>query len=511
MAAPASRVSPGANTSGAYNAILQTWEHAEEVMPRSVVLGVDSGTQSTKVLALDVVTGEVVAEGRAAHSGADTQHPAEWWEALVAATRTAVVPDMRVAALSVGGQQHGLVALDDRENVVRPAALWNNVDAAPDAERLNAEADFAAEVGTRLVASITIAKLAHLARTDPDDLRRTAAAGLPHDWLNLMLTGNLATDRGEASGSGWWSPREGRDRRDLLALAIGAEAAARLRLPEVRGPEEPAGMLRDDAAEALGLLPGIPVGPGTGDNMAAALGIGAAPGELVISLGTSGTAFAVSTNPTADASGEVAGFADATGRFMPLGCMLNCTRVVDIVAALVGLAREEALDAAAKTEPGAAGLLLMPYLAGERTPNLPRARGSLAGLAAENATPALLVRAALDGVAAGLAYCIDALARLGITTPSVTLVGGGSRHPAWQQAIADATGLPVIVRGGGEHAARGAAMQALAIARGEPLDDVLGRFRPGVVARIAPRPEYREAFRLEERREIIAGLKQKAE
>ena len=266
-------------------------------MPQSVVLGVDSSTQSTKVIAVDLESGEIVGEGRAPHSGLDIQDPAEWWDALVAATRAAVSPDMHVAAISVGGQQHGMVTLDASNRVVRPAPLWNNVDAAPDAERLNAMADFGREVGTRLVASITIAKLAHLARTSPEDLARTAAVGLPHDWLNLRLTGNLVTDRGEASGSGWWSPRDGRERRDLLALAVGEETAARLRLPEVHGPEEPAGTLRDDAAAALGLPAGIPVGPGTGDNMAAALGVGAAPGEIVVSLGTSGTAFAVSMEP----------------------------------------------------------------------------------------------------------------------------------------------------------------------------------------------------------------------
>ena len=212
-------------------------------MPRSVVLGADSSTQSTKVIAVDTESGEIVGEGRAPHSGLDIQHPSEWWHALVAATRSAVSPDMRVEGLSVDGQQHGMVVLDADDEVIRPAPLWNNVAAAPDAERLNAMADFGHEVGTRLVASITIAKLAHLARTAPDDLARTAAVGLPHDWLNLQLTGNLATDRGEASGSGWWSPRDGRERRDLLALAVGAETAERLRLPEVRGPEEPAGTL----------------------------------------------------------------------------------------------------------------------------------------------------------------------------------------------------------------------------------------------------------------------------
>ena len=476
-------------------------------MPQSVVLGVDSSTQSTKVIAVDLESGEIAGEGRAPHSGLDIQDPAEWWDALVAATRAAVSHDMHVAAMSIGAQQHGMVALDAENGVICPAPLWNNVDAAPDAERLNAMADFGREVGTRLVASITIAKLAHLARTSTEDLARTEAVGLPHDWLNLRLTGNLVTDRGEASGSGWWSPRDGRERRDLLALAVGEATAARLRLPVVYGPEDPAGSLRDDAAAALGLPAGIPVGPGTGDNMAAALGVGATPGELVVSLGTSGTAFGVSVEPVIDETGEVEGFADATGRFLPLVCMLNCTRVVDSVSAMVGLLREDALARAAAAPPGADGLLLMPYLAGERTPNLPQATGSIAGLTAENATPDSMVRAALDGVAAGLAYAVEVLSRLGIAAPEITLVGGGSQHPAWRQAIADATGLPVIVRGGGEHAARGAAMQAMAIARREPLDLVVARWRPEVVARIEPRPEFREAFRLDERRRMIEELK----
>jgi xylulokinase len=237
--------------------------------------------------------------------------------------------------------------------------------------------------------------------------------------------------------------------------------------------------------------------------MAAALGSGAAPGEMVISLGTSGTAFAVSSHPTADQSGEVAGFADASGRFLPLACMLNCTRVVDIVATMLGLSRDTALDRAAELPPGAGGLLLVPYLAGERTPNLPFARGSLMGLSADNTQPELLVRAAVDGVAAGLAYCVDALAAVDVTAPTVTLVGGGSQHPTWSQAIADATGLPVFVRGGGEHAARGAAMQAFAVARNEPLDDVVRRWRPDVIFQIEPSPEHRAAFRLDERRRII--------
>ena len=474
-------------------------------MLRSVVLGVDSSTQSTKVLAVDVETGATLGEGRASHSGADTQHPDDWWSALRLATQKAVPPDGRVVALAVAGQQHGCVTIDAAGGVVRPAPLWNNVDAAPDAERLNMAADFAAEVGSRLVASFTIAKLAHLARTAPADLARTAAVGLPHDWLNLRLTGELATDRGDASGSGWWSPKDNRLRRDLLALAVGDAAALRLQVPEVRGADEAAGRLRPEAAQELGLTNGIPVGPGTGDNMAAALGVGAAPGELVISLGTSGTAFVIAERMTADRTGEVCGFADATGRFLPLACMLNCTRVVDGVAAMLGVSREDALERAHRQDPGAGGLLLLPYFAGERTPNLPRATGSLRGLTGATTADGLL-RAAVDGVAAGLAYCVEALDRLGHRAAAVTLVGGGAQHPAWQQAIADATGLPTTVRAGGEHAARGAALQAAAIVRGEPVAEVIARFRPAVSAEIAPRPGLRAAFALDERRRLIGEL-----
>lgn len=474
---------------------------------QSVVLGIDSSTQSTKVVAVDLDIGEVVGEGRAPHTGEDWQRPEDWWEALIAATDGAVSSDMEVEAISAGGQQHGLVALDEANQSVVPASLWNNTDAAPDAARLNDEADFAAEVGSHLVASFTIAKVAHLTRTDPAAMARTAAICLPHDYLNLRLTGTLATDRGDASGCGWWSPISGEQRRDLLALACGDETARRLLLPDVRGPEQQAGTLYPEAAKALGLPAGIPVAAGTGDNMAAALGIGAAPGELVISLGTSGTAFMVSETPTSDPSGEVCGFADATGRYMPLDCMLNCTRVLDVIAGMLGIGRQDALNRAGAVEPGAGGLLLLPYFEGERTPNLPQSTGSLSGLRAASATPELLLRAAVDGVAAGIAYCVDALAKVGITAPAATLVGGGSASPVWRQAIADATGLSIAVRGGGEHAARGAAIQAAAIVTNEPVATVAARWRPEIISDIQPRPGTRDAFRLDERRQRIDEMR----
>lgn len=471
---------------------------------RPVVLGIDSSTQSTKVLAVDLETGDVLAEARAPHSGADTQDPRDWWTALVAAVREVADPTLDIRGISISGQQHGCVLIDARGEPVRDAPLWNNIDAAPDAERLNAEADFATAAGSRLVASITVAKLAQINRSDPDALVRANRVGLPHDWLNLKLTGELTTDRGDASGTGWWSPGSGEYRRDLLELAIGEERSRTLGLPQLLAPNEPAGKLSASAATELGLTAGIPIGPGTGDNMAAALGVGIAPGRYVVSLGTSGTAYAVADRESADSSGVICGFADATGRFLPLVCLINCTRTVDAIADLLGVDRVRALDLAAEAAPGAGGLLLEPYFGGERTPNLPLAHGTLHGMSLENLRPDLLIRAALDGVAAGLAYAVDHLRGFGITGDAIDLVGGGARHIAWQQAIADATGLPVTVRGGSEHAARGAAIQIAAILRNEAIAGLAATWRPAPVAEIAPRSGLRDQFRLAERQELAA-------
>lgn len=468
-----------------------------------VVVGIDSSTQSTKAVAVDLSDGSIVAEGRAPHSGKDTQWPGDWWEAMRIAIEPVASSNFQVVGISVAGQQHGLVAIDNFGEPLQAAPLWNNTAAAADAEGLNQLADFAKETGTRLVASVTIAKVAHLARTQPAVLPAVDAICLPHDWLTWKLTGNLVSDRGDASGSGWWSPSSETTRRDLLELAAGKAFASRVRIPVVLGPSEGAGTLSNDAARFLGLPPGIPVAAGTGDNMGAALGIGAESGHFVISLGTSGTAYAVSNEPTVDPSGEVCGFADATGRFLPLACMLNCTRVVEDVARLTGVPLIEALDRAGAIEPGAEGLILLPYFGGERTPNLPHASGTLLGIDMANLESALLIRAAVDGVAAGLAYCLAALQRKGIDAPDIVLVGGGSSHPTWQQAIADAAQRPVTVPGGREHVARGAAIQAAALVAGMPVTEVSKRWRPEPVALADPRSAFHGRFRLDDRQRLI--------
>ncbi len=427
------------------------------------VAGVDSSTTATKVVVRDAETGVLVREGRAAHPPGTEIPPERWWEALQAAGAGLLDG---AAAISVGAQQHGMVALDESGDVVRPALLWNDIRSAGAATDLLAElggpSAWAQAVGSVPVASFTVTKLRWLAEREPSSARRTATVMLPHDWLTWRLAGGgpgaasveAVTDRGDASGTGYWSPRAGTYRLDLLERALGHSAA----VPRVLGPAEPAGTAAGGALLA----------PGTGDNMAAALGCGAGPGEVIVSIGTSGVVSAVSPAPTADPSGDVAGFADATGRFLPLVCTLNAARVLAAAAQLVQVDLDTLGDLALSASPGAGGLVLLPYLEGERTPNRPSARGLLAGLTPSNATPANLARAAVEGLLCGLADGLDALRRQGVTVRRVLLVGGGARSRAVQALAPALLEAPVVVPEPGEYVADGAARQAAWTLSGAP-------------------------------------------
>ncbi len=318
----------------------------------SLVAGVDSSTQSVKVVVRDAATGAEVRAGRAPHPDGTECPPAAWWDALRAACAGGLLDG--VEAVSVAGQQHGMVALDPAGEVVRPALLWNDTRSAPDAadlvDELGGPAAWAEAVGSVPVASFTVTKLRWLARAEPQNAARVGSVLLPHDWLTWLLAGRpetATTDRGDASGTGYWSPAAGAYRPDLLGLALGRTVA----VPRVAGPAEPVGRTAD----------GVLLGPGTGDNMGAALGLGLDEGDVVVSLGTSGTAFAVVPDPPADASGQVAGFADGTGRFLPLVATLNAARVLTAGAGLLGVDLERfgelALSArAGRRRPGAAAV-----------------------------------------------------------------------------------------------------------------------------------------------------------
>jgi xylulokinase len=422
----------------------------------ALVAGIDSSTQSCKIVVCEAETGTVIREARASHPDGTEVDPAHWWRALCTAGEGVLD---RVAAVAVAGQQHGMVALDETGNVVRPALLWNDTRSARAASDLVTELGpqvWADAVGSVPVASFTVAKLRWLAEHEPDHAARVATVLLPHDWLTWRLAGAdgaPTTDRGDASGTGYWSPATGEYRTDLLERAFG-------RIVAVPGVAAPAAVVGTTAAGAV-------IAAGTGDNMGAALGLGAIAGDVVVSLGTSGTVSAVAEAATTDGAGLVAGFADATGRFLPLVCTLNAARVLSATAAMLGtdLAGLDAL--ALEAAPGSGGLTLLPYLDGERTPNLPDATGSLLGMTRANMNAANLARAAVEGMLCCLADGLDALQVQGVPVRRVLLVGGAATSRAVRAVAADVFGVQVDVPPPAEYVAIGAARQAAWALTGE--------------------------------------------
>jgi len=417
----------------------------------TLVAGVDSSTQSCKVVIRDAESGRLVRQGRAGHPDGTEVDPAAWWLALQEAIDSADgLAD--VAALSVGGQQHGMVCLDADGAVVRPALLWNDTRSAQAAADLTAELGaekWASAVGLVPVASFTITKLRWLAEHEPDNAARVAAVCLPHDWLSWKLSGStsiddLVTDRSDASGTGYFDPRANEYRRDLLQLAFGRDVL----LPRVAAP-----------SEAITGGGSLVFGPGGGDNAAAGFGVEAGD-DAVVSLGTSGTVFARSTQPAYDPSGIVAGFADMSGAFLPLVCTLNAARVLDATARMLGVDLATLSNLALEAEPGAQGLTLVPYLEGERTPNLPNATGAIHGLTLASATRQNLARAAVEGMLSGQAAGLDALAAQGCSVAGVRIVGGAAQSEAVRRIAPTVFGVPVEVPPPGEYVADGAARQA---------------------------------------------------
>lgn len=423
----------------------------------TLVAGIDSSTQSCKVVVVDAERGGVVREGQAPHPPTTEVDPEHWWHALQLAIREAGGLD-DVFAWSISGQQHGMVALDAAGRAVRKALLWNDLrsgDAAADLISEFGAASLAERTGLVPVASFTVTKLRWMRDNEPENARRVEAVALPHDWLTWRLRGfgpdeplgaaldELITDRSEASGTGYWSDA-GYD-RDLLHAALGRDAV----LPCVLGGDE---WVQD--------RDGRHVGPGSGDNAGAALGLGMAGGDVVISIGTSGTVFATSERRTIDATGTVAGFADAAGRFLPLVATLSAARVLDTLTGLLGVNHEEFSRLALSAEPGAGGLLLEPYFEGERTPNLPDATGTLFGMTLAATTRENLARTAVEGVLRGLAYGVTAMRDLGVPVRRGILIGGGARSSAVREIAPQILNIPISTPPPGEYVAWGMARQA---------------------------------------------------
>jgi xylulokinase len=424
-----------------------------------LVAGVDSSTQSTKVLLCQSDDGTIVGQASAPHPDGTECDPELWWDALAKAG--AGLLD-RADAIGVAAQQHGMVVIDETGQVIRPALLWNDVRSAPQARELITELggprQWARQTGSVPTASFTVTKLRWLAEREPESAARTARVLLPHDWLTWRLAGRLAepaTDRGDASGTGYFSPATGRWLPEWAQAALGRPVG----LPRLAGP-----------AEVVATTPaGVPLSAGTGDNMGAALGLGLDPGEVVVSIGTSGTAYAVAGQAAADETGAVAGFADATGHFLPLVATINAARVLTVTARMLGTDVQGLDRLALAAPPGARGLTLLPYLDGERSPNRPDAHGVLRGMTSANTTPENLARAAVEAVLCSLADAIDNLADCGIIAQRVVLIGGAARSSAVREIAPSIFGVPVTVPEPAEYVALGAARQAAWAASGADL------------------------------------------
>jgi xylulokinase len=426
-----------------------------------LVAGIDSSTQSCKVLVCDADSGEVVREGRAAHPDGTEIAPTAWESAAEEAIAAAGGFD-DVEAVAVGAQQHGMVCLDEAGQVVRPALLWHDLRSADAAhalvDELGGTRAWAEAVGVMPLAAITVAKLRWLADNEPRHADRTAAVCLPHDWLTWRLRGDadiatLTTDRSDASGTGYFDAASDNYRFDLLELSM---RGRRPGLPTVLGPSE-----RTTGG-------GRTFGAGLGDNAAAALGLGAEEGDVIVSIGTSGVVTAVAADPVVDEDGVVADFADGTGRYLPLVCTLNSARVLDAAARMLRVDHDELSRLALSAPPGSEGLVLVPYMEGERTPNRPNATGALHGLRVSNSTPANLARAAVEGLLCLLADCLAHLTAHGFSTHRILLVGGGARSRAVREIAPTVFGLPFLVPTPAEYVALGAARQAAWALSGAP-------------------------------------------
>ena len=421
-----------------------------------LVAGVDSSTQSVKVVIRDANSGALIRQGRGAHTDGTEINPRIWKEALDGAIKDAGGLE-DVAAISIAGQQHGMVALDSQGDVIRDALLWNDTRSAQAAKDLNRElggdTETARKVGSVLVASFTATKLRWMADNEPENAKKVAAVALPHDWLSWQVQGGkdfekLFTDASDASGTGYFDPSTSHYREDILKLALRHDGE--YLLPRIVKPGEFGG-----ATTA-----GIPIAGGAGDNAGAALGIQAEPGDVIVSLGTSGTAFAVSKTPTHDASGQVAGFADASGQFLPLVCTLNAARILDAATRILGISHDEVGQLALTTQAGAHGLSLLPYYEGERTPNRPNAKGVFSGMNLANSNRADIARAMIEGMLCGLVDAVDALEKLGVGVQRILLIGGAAKNPAVAPIASALFGREVLIPPAGEYVADGAAKQA---------------------------------------------------
>ena len=443
-----------------------------------ITLGIDCGTQGLKTVALDGESGAVLASASRSYgligglpAGHLEQDPETWWVAL-----QETIPEVlaalgsrrsEVRGIGVSGQQHGFVPLDAEGGVIRAAKLWCDTSTVSQCEELRSALGGRDAVigltGNDILPGFTAPKILWLKQNEPRNFGRLSKVALPHDFLNLRLTGNLRMEYGDASGTALLDVRR---RAWCGEVCAAIDPSLGDKLPPVGSSREPAGMLLPELASAWG-LGDVAVSGGGGDNMMAAIGTGnVEPGAVTASLGTSGTIFACAEQPVVDPQGEIAAFCDSNDRWLPLLCTMNVTVATEAFTKLFAWGHRRLNDEIASVPPGADGLLFLPYLQGERTPNLPDGCGVMHGMTTANLTPAHLARAAMEGVTLGMAYGLRRMEQLGVKPEAIRLTGGGSNSVVWRQMCADIFGVPVVTMKSAEGAALGAAIQALAAAKG---------------------------------------------
>ncbi|BCX68395.1 xylulokinase [Pseudomonas izuensis] len=441
---------------------------------QQLFLGIDCGTQGTKALVLDAVSGQVLGQGAAAHrliSGANgrrEQDTAQWLEAVTLATRRALsaanVDGQDILGIGVSGQQHGLVLLDDQGQVLRPAKLWCDTETTSENDRLlehlGGEKGSLERLGVVIAPGYTLSKLLWTKEQYPDIFSRIAHILLPHDYLNFWLTGRSCSEYGDASGTGYFNVRS---RQWDVQLLRDIDPTGRLQaaLPKLIDAHAAVGTVLPAIAEQLGINPKALVSSGGGDNMMGAIGTGnIQPGAITMSLGSSGTVYAYADSPKVSADAAVATFCSSSGGWLPLICTMNLTNATGVIRELFELDIERFNELVAQAPIGAEGVCMLPFLNGERVPALPHATGSVLGLTMTNLTRANLCRAVVEGTTFGLRHGLDLLRHNGLQSRSIRLIGGGSKSQVWRQIIADTLNTPVICTEQSEAAALGAAIQA---------------------------------------------------
>ena len=438
-------------------------------------LGIDSGTQGTKVIVYSRVRRRILASAYAEHrmiennQGRREQDPAWWIKACESAMDTALrnssVRRSHVCAIGVSGQQHGMVALDAEDQVIRPAKLWCDTETSKQCDAITENAGGLERVisltGNAIAAGFTASKILWMKQKEPENYDRLRTILLPHDYINFWLSGVKCTECGDASGTGYFDVRKRMWSKEILS-AIDPSGKLEACLPELIQSDEPVDVIRQAVAERFGLPGSTIVSSGGGDNMMAAIGTGnVIPGIVTASLGTSGTIYAFSDEPVVDPRGELAAFCSSSGGWLPLVCTMNVTVSTELVRNLLGLGVAALNQNASAAPPGAEGIILLPYFNGERTPALPTARASFHGLTSANTTPENFCRAAMEGATMGLRYGLDVLREHGVVPAGVRLVGGGAKSTLWRQIVADVFGCPVICPASTEAGAMGAVIQAM--------------------------------------------------